>query len=157
MRFWGCLVGLGVFLAAVPALAERPGGFQAWMTVLRQEAMQVHGIKAEVLDSVFPKDFQPIPKIVELDRKQPEKTKSFEAYLNGIVTPTRMKEARVKASDFSLLLKDTGEEFQVDPGFIVALWSVETKFGNNTGGYSIPLGLATLAYYGRRSEYFRGG
>jgi membrane-bound lytic murein transglycosylase B len=155
MRFWVCVIGLGFILSALPAAAKQQGGFNDWMTSFRQEAIAKHGIRPDVLDSVFPKDFQPIPKIVELDRKQPEKTKSFEVYLKAIVTHARVKEAQVRASDSRLLLQDTGKEFQVDPEFIVALWSVETNFGKNTGGYSIPRALATLAYDGRRSEYFR--
>jgi membrane-bound lytic murein transglycosylase B len=44
----------------------------------------------------------------------------------------------------------------VQPRFIVALWGIETNFGQNQGGFSVVQALATLAYEGRRSAYFRG-
>ena len=38
----------------------------------------------------------------------------------------------------------------------MALWGIETNFGQHTGGFSVIAALATLAYDGRRSAYFRG-
>ena len=41
------------------------------------------------------------------------------------------------------------------PEIIVALWGVESGFGRNIGDYSIVGSLATLAYEGRRTQFFR--
>ena len=39
--------------------------------------------------------------------------------------------------------------------YIVALWGIETDFGRITGGFPVISSLATLAYDGRRSKFFR--
>ena len=54
------------------------------------------------------------------------------------------------------MLKEIGLKFGVQPRFIVALWGIETDFGRVTGGFKVIPALATLAYDGRRSSYFRG-
>ncbi len=54
------------------------------------------------------------------------------------------------------LLKEVGQHYGVPPRFIVALWGIETSYGSNTGGFNVIEALATLAYDGRRSQYFRG-
>jgi membrane-bound lytic murein transglycosylase B len=38
---------------------------------------------------------------------------------------------------------------------VVALWGIETDFGRLKGGFSVVQAVATLAYDGRRSAYFR--
>ena len=43
----------------------------------------------------------------------------------------------------------------MQPRFIVALWGIETNFGQLTGGFEVIPALVTLAHDGRRSEYFR--
>ena len=53
------------------------------------------------------------------------------------------------------LLEEVGLYYGVQPRFIVALWGIETNYGSNTGGFNVIEALATLAYDGRRSSYFR--
>ena len=38
---------------------------------------------------------------------------------------------------------------------VVAIWGMETNYGTNTGGFGVIEALATLAWDGRRSAYFR--
>ena len=43
----------------------------------------------------------------------------------------------------------------MQPRFLVALWGIETDFGRLTGGFPVISSLASLAYDGRRSKYFK--
>jgi hypothetical protein len=43
----------------------------------------------------------------------------------------------------------------VQPRFIVALWGIESNYGKRSGDFPVISALATLAYDGRRSAYFR--
>ena len=43
----------------------------------------------------------------------------------------------------------------MQPGFVVALWGIESDFGKTTGSYAVMTALATLAYDGRRASFFR--
>ena len=94
--------------------------------------------------------------MIELDRNQPESTITFSQYLNRIVSATRVKNGRAKLDEHRAILEKVGAEFGVQPRFIVALWGIETNFGAFTGGFPVIDALATLAYDGRRSKFFRG-
>ncbi len=63
---------------------------------------------------------------------------------------------RAKYDEHRETLEQVEREFGVQPRFIVALWGIETNFGSFTGGFPVVNALATLAYDGRRSDYFRG-
>ncbi|OAN44020.1 lytic transglycosylase [Paramagnetospirillum marisnigri] len=140
-----------VMTAAMTPAAD--GGFQSFLAGVRAEAME-KGIRAETLDAALG-NVQHIDRVIELDRKQPEFTLRFDDYLGRIVTQSRVDEGRRKLAENRELLQAIEKRYGVQPRFIVALWGIETGFGKNTGGMSVVSSLATLAYDGRRSKYFR--
>lgn len=127
--------------------------FDIWLRDLRQEA-QAQGISRSILSQALD-GVKPIPKVLELDRKQPEKTVTFEQYKKNVVTPDRVRKGRALMAKHRDVLDKVAAKYGVQPRFIVALWGIETSFGQNTGGFKIVDALATLAYDGRRSEFFR--
>lgn len=127
--------------------------FDNWRGELRVEALD-KGISISVFDTAF-EGVVPIARIIELDRSQPEFTMTFETYLSKVVSTTRVKKARKKLIEHRDILRKVSKQFGVQPRFIVALWGIETNFGRHTGGFSVVGALATLAYDGRRSTYFR--
>jgi membrane-bound lytic murein transglycosylase B len=138
-------------IAGSAAANERP--FGAWLDELRQEA-RAAGISAPILDRALA-GVQPIPRIIELDRKQPEKTLTFAEYMERVVSERRIDAARRNYDENRALLEEIGGHFGVQPRFIVALWGIETNFGQNMGSFPVVDALATLAYDGRRSAFFR--
>jgi len=151
----GGLLALPLWLAAGAAAAQSDDArFLSWLEGLRADAL-ASGISQGTLDRSLV-DVAPIPRIIELDRHQPESTVTFEAYQTRIVNATRIKNGRERLAKHRALLDEIGETFGVQPRFIVALWGIETNFGQFTGGFPVIHSLATLAYDGRRSKYFRG-
>jgi membrane-bound lytic murein transglycosylase B len=146
-----CLAGL-LALLGVPARAQEQS-FAQWLQGLRQDALK-QGIAPATLDRALA-DVAPIPRILELDRRQPETTLTFDEYIERVVTPQRRDTARQRFAENRALLQDVGNRFGVQPRFIVALWGIETDFGRVTGSYPVIPALATLAYDGRRSAFFR--
>jgi membrane-bound lytic murein transglycosylase B len=71
------------------------------------------------------------------------------------VSPERRRAARDKLEQNRALLDAIGQRYGVQPRFIVALWGIETSFGQATGRFPVIGSLATLAYDGRRSAFFR--
>lgn len=143
---------IALLLGAPPAAAnEKP--FSAWLADLRQEAVGT-GVSPAIFDQAFA-GVQPIPRVIELDRSQPEFTMTFAQYLDRVVPQTRIDKARVQLAQNRALLEEVGRKYGVQPRFIVALWAVESDFGQRTGDFSVVASLATLAYDGRRSEFFR--
>jgi membrane-bound lytic murein transglycosylase B len=143
------LLGLAAPLA--PAAAEE--GFDAWRARLRAEALQ-KGISAATFDNAF-KGVAPIPDVIDKDRNQPEFTLTYADYMARVVTPTRVATARQKLNEQRDLLARISARYHVAPRFIVALWGIESNFGTRAGTYPVVGALATLAYDGRRSAYFR--
>ncbi|MEE8394255.1 MAG: lytic murein transglycosylase [Rhodospirillales bacterium] len=128
--------------------------FQEWLEGVRKEAAAL-GIGASTLDSALA-GITPIPRVVELDRKQPEFTLTFRQYQDRVVPKSRVDMGRRKLNENRALLEEIGRKFGVQPRFIVAFWGIETDFGRITGGFPVIKALSTLAYDGRRSKYFRG-
>jgi membrane-bound lytic murein transglycosylase B len=131
----------------------QPTGFDKWLVELKAEA-QAKGISAGTLDAALT-GLTPLKRVVELDRRQPEFTQTFRTYLNKRVSDWRVRTGRERLASHRELLDEVGRKFGVQPRFIVALWGIETSFGRATGGFSVVQALATLAYDGRRSSYFR--
>lgn len=155
MRFtvWAALGAVILSFCASPAFAAN-ADFRAWLSELRREAAQ-KGVSQETIARALPDTLVPIPRILELDRKQPEGTTSFDSYLGKAVNPDRVQKGRAKMAHFRKTLQRVEEAYGVDKQFIVALWGIETSYGTNTGGFDVVNALATLAYDGRRSDYFR--
>ncbi|CAA7624480.1 lytic transglycosylase domain-containing protein [Magnetospirillum sp. SS-4] len=139
-----------VQLAAAP---RAESGFGDFLATVRAEALR-KGIRPETLDAALA-DVKHIDRVIELDRKQPEFTLRFAEYRDRIVSDTRVEEGRRKLAENRALLAEIEKRYGVQPRFVVALWGIETNFGKNTGGMPVVSSLATLAYDGRRSKYFR--
>ena len=139
-------------VVALPAVAA-PADFQSFLQDLRQDARQ-RGISERTLDASLV-DIEPIPRVIELDRKQPEFTLTFDEYLGKTVSSVRVAKGRQLYEQHRELLERVGRDYGVQPRFILALWGMETDFGRLTGGFHVIPALATLAWDGRRSAFFR--
>lgn len=128
--------------------------WRVWLGEIKSEAIAM-GMKPEVV-SLALKDIDPIERVIELDRRQPEFTLTFNQYVDRVVPAARVKKGRQRFQENKALLEEVGRQIGVQPRFIVALWGIETDFGRLTGGFNVINALATLAFDGRRSKYFRG-
>ena len=148
LRLW---FAVSVFVGlSFQAQAEE---FDVWRGALRTEAL-TNGISAALFDEAF-QNVSPIARVIELDRNQPEFTLTLSTYLQKVVSGTRAKKARIRLEEHKDILAEVSAKYGVQPRFIVALWGIETNFGQHTGGFSVIAALATLAHDGRRSAYFR--
>ena len=149
---------LSAVLALVPALPaaaqETPVPFDLWLKELRAEATS-RGIRASTIEKALD-GVKSIPRVIELDRKQPEFTLTFRQYMDRVVPESRIEKGRQRLRENRALLEGIGRKYGVQPRFIVAFWGIETDFGRLTGGFPVIPALVTLAYDGRRSAYFRG-
>ncbi len=127
--------------------------FQAWLAAFRKEA-EVKGISPATLDRALART-EFLPRVIELDRQQPEFTLTLEDYLRRVVPERRVRLGRKKLAEQRPRLERIARRYGVPPRFLVALWGIETDFGRLTGGFNALSALATLAYEGRRAQYFR--
>jgi membrane-bound lytic murein transglycosylase B len=148
---------LAASLAAVPLAAVRSraaaNDFAVFLAQVRREAIG-QGIHPATADAVL-HHVEYLPRVIELDRKQPEHTTTFSEFIEKIVTPQRTADGRAALAENWPLLQRVQQRYGVQPRFIVALWALESNFGTLMGKYSVPSALATLAFDGRRGPYFR--
>ncbi|MTJ80517.1 MAG: lytic murein transglycosylase [Telmatospirillum sp.] len=133
--------------------AERTAAFARWLEGVRREARGA-GIPARTLDKALT-GIAPIDKVIELDRRQPEFTLSFADYLARAARPERVAEGKELLVRHHALLREVERRYGVPAPVIVAMWGIESDFGRRTGDYPVVAALATLAFDGRRSRYFR--
>lgn len=136
-----------------PAQADTShAGFVTWKENFAQRAIAAGYDPLTVRYVMNSAQFQ--PKVIELDRKQPEGQMTLQQYIDKIISADRIKNGRVKYAQNAALLNAMAQRTGVPANVIVALWGKETSYGAFTGGYAIADGLATLAYEGRRREMF---
>ena len=147
-------------LAGVAALAGAPGiaraaetDFATWLAGVRKEAI-ASGLRPQSVDRAL-KGVSPIPRVLELDQHQPETALTFEEYIERVANPQRIATGRNRLAENRALLDEVTRRFHVQPRFIVSLWGIETNYGDQIGNFSVIAALATLAYDGRRSAFFR--
>ncbi|MCB2102891.1 MAG: lytic murein transglycosylase, partial [Rhodobacterales bacterium] len=145
-------VVLGTLLGAPAARADQP--FDAWLAGLRAEALQ-KGISQATVDAALGQ-VETVPRVLELDRYQPEFTRTFWAYLTKRITDTRIERARKLLADNRALLEKVRAKYGVQPRYLVAFWALESNFGDYTGVFPLFGALATLAHDARRADFFRG-
>ena len=136
-----------------PVMAQSQS-FDQWLQRFKSEARS-RGITDATLLSAF-NGVQPIQRVIELDRKQPERKIGFDEYQAKTLTAGRIAEGRRLYQENYTLLKRIEEKYGVQAQYVVALWGMETSYGKNTGGFDIVASLATLAWEGRRGDYFKG-
>ena len=128
--------------------------FEEWLAELRSDAIS-QGISTKTLNDAF-ENIELLDIVVSLDRKQPEGKITLEEYLEKTVTNYRIKNGQNELSENKELLDNIAKKYSIPANVIVALWGMETSYGENTGSFDIISALTTLAYDGRRSEFFRG-
>lgn len=150
MRLLSALLVLALAVLSTPASAAQP--FAQWLQRLEKEAKQ-KGIGEKGLAAL--KGLEPIPRVIELDRRQPRSHMTFEEYFAKVVHEKRIDDGRRLLAEHRELVDAVADKHGVDPEFLVALWGVETNYGRITGDHPIVGSLATLAHEGRRASFFR--
>jgi membrane-bound lytic murein transglycosylase B len=149
-RIFSCALFLCLLCAGGAARAET---FDHWLARFRAQA-QAAGISQATIAHTLA-GLSPDPKVIELDHKQPEKKWTFVEYRKRIVDPIRIRKGREMMRAHGAMLNRISARYGVAPQYIVALWGIESNYGRGSGDYSIVRSLATLAWEGRRADFFR--
>ena len=145
-------LALAAAAVALPARAET-ADFAAFVAGVKREA-RASGISAGVLDRAFA-GLKPNPRVIELDRHQPEFTLTWAQYRARIVSDARIARGRQLLAQHRTLMEAVAARYGVPAGIIVGIWGLESNYGQSMGGFNVIDALATLAWDGRRSAFFR--
>lgn len=139
--------------AAIPAAAQANESFAAFVAGVKRDAIR-HGIPAPALERAFA-GVHANQRVIELDRKQPEFTWTWDKYRAAIVSETRIAKGRALYAQHRALLDRVQARYGVPSGIVMGIWGLESNYGQSTGGFNVIEALATLAWEGRRAQFFR--
>ena len=149
----GCVLAVLISVSSAHGAGARDPAFATWLDGLRVEARKL-GVSDATFDAALGA-VEPITRVIELDRKQPEFTLTFWKYLDGRVTDKRVERGRALLAQHRDLLERVAAKYGVQPQFLVAFWGLESNFGDYTGVFPVAGAVATLAYDERRAKFFR--
>lgn len=126
--------------------------FDRWLVKFKAEALS-KGISEKTLEVL--NNAKPSEKTIKLDRNQPEFKLTFQKYKSKVISDYRIQKAKTEYTNNKTLLDRIEKKYGVNGRVLVALWAIESNFGNNMGNFNLFHTLASLAYDGRRSKFFR--
>ncbi len=140
-----------------PDPAPRPvpnAGWDAWVDGFKGRAA-ARGISQGTLDAAF-RGAGFLPEVIEKDRNQTEFNRTLEDYLNIAASDERVSLGRQKFAQYQGTLQAIEARYGVDAQVVAAIWGLESFFGTRRGNVPVVSALSTLAYEGRRAEFFEG-
>ncbi|MCW4149453.1 lytic murein transglycosylase [Halomonas sp. 18H] len=140
-------------VADTPATA-REMTFAAWLADFRRQA-RAEGISAATLQNALD-GVRYRPRVIELDGSQPEFVRPIWEYLDSAVSATRIDNGRERLARYRDTAEQMAARYGVPSEVLVAIWGIESSYGDYLGDFSTLEALATLAYDGRRSDFARG-
>jgi membrane-bound lytic murein transglycosylase B len=128
--------------------------FARWVKAFAVTAREA-GIAEETLRSAFD-DVRFVPRVVDLDRRQPEFTQTVWDYLDRAVSAQRVARGREKLTEICVEAEAAAARHGVPAPVLVAIWGMESSYGANYGDIPVIDALATLGFEGRREAWARG-
>ena len=138
--------------AAAPVATPEP--FDAWLKGLEAEARN-RGFTEDLIDRTIA-GLKPLPRVIASDRSQAELVVGFNRYLRSHVNNAIVRRGRDVGRRNRTLLARVEARYDVQRRFILAIWGMETRYGAIMGRTPVFQALATLAWEGRRAEFFKG-
>ncbi|MDG4475879.1 lytic murein transglycosylase [Thiovibrio frasassiensis] len=122
---------------------------------LMQELVKQHGFSQEELDRIFA-GVTIKKRVLELMDTQWEARPYFD-YFPRFITPKIIQEGKRLLVEHRALLDRIEQEIGVEREVVVAIWGIESKFGDHKGAFSMFQTLNTMFdAYPRRSKFYRG-
>ncbi|QYJ88024.1 lytic murein transglycosylase [Shewanella mesophila] len=143
-----------MFACGVSAATHANEAFDTCIMTLKQKAADA-GISAKTIDQTLGQ-VKYVTRVIELDKKQPEFSQTFDNYFSKRVTDWRVQEGRRLLKKHQTLLLQLQQTYGVPPQYLMAFWGLETNFGGYKGKMPVVDSLTTLACDPRRASYFTG-
>ena len=128
--------------------------FQSCIANLKNQAIS-NGVSASTYDR-YTQNLAPDYSVIEKLNYQPEFSTPIWDYLSGLVDDERVAVGQQKLAQHREVLNRVAAAYGVPAETVVAVWGVESNFGDISGKYPLLQALGTLSCEGRRQSYFRG-
>ena len=128
--------------------------FQGCLANLRSSAIR-SGVSGSTYDR-YTQNLTPDYSVIAKLNYQPEFSTPIWDYLSGLVDEERVEKGRQMLAQHREVLNRVAAAYGVPAETVVAVWGVESNFGDISGKYPLLQALGTLSCEGRRQDYFRG-
>jgi lytic murein transglycosylase len=116
---------------------------------------QAAGVGEETLHIAFD-TVRLIPRVIELDRAQPEFSRAVWDYLDSALSSTRIARGQDKLLQLRPDVDVIAARYGLSAEVLVAIWGIESNYGSIVGDIPTIDALATLGFEGRREAWARG-
>jgi len=148
----GVIPVLGLALVpSSPALADK---FQTCVKSFWPAAKRA-GVSSDTFEKATA-DITLDREVIESANYQPEYKKPIGEYVDRAVSPKRLEKGKEKLIEYKKLLDQLEAKYGVDRHIIVAIWGVESNYGDNPGDKNVIQSLMTLACSGTKAKFARG-
>ena len=134
--------------------AESDPGFGALIETLAAEAAALRISRATLERALagLTRD----PEVVALSKAQPEYERTVGHYVDAIVSPARIENGRARLAELSDVLGRIEAAYGVERHVLIAVWGIESNYGQAQGERSVIRSLATLMLDDpRRPEFWK--
>ncbi|MCF6320223.1 MAG: lytic murein transglycosylase [Rhizobiaceae bacterium] len=157
LRLLASLPIVAVLALTSVAEASTDAGFRKWIKDFYTTASK-QGIKRKTYDQVFSGIREPIPKVLESARYQPEFRSKFWEYLDARIRESNIREGQRLKKEYKSWLDIIEKKYGVDRNILIAIWSMESSYGealkNPARLHRVAGALATLAYADKKRAKF---
>ncbi|WP_244435606.1 lytic murein transglycosylase [Martelella sp. AD-3] len=137
---------------STPPGAIANAGWDAWVEDFRTRA-EAKGISRQTLNAAFANAGY-TPDVIVQDRNQTEFNRTLEEYLAIAASDERVAKGRANYARYRNVLEQIEAAYGVDGTVVVAVWGLESMYGERRGDVPVVSALSTLAYEGRRGSFF---
>lgn len=147
------LAALVVLRGATPVQAAGPDAAVSALLATLETEGAAHGVRAETIRQAL-EGFERDPEVVTAANTQPEHERTVGDYINLLVSPARIEAGTARLAEHAALLERIKGKFGVEPAILVAIWGIESRFGEAQGTRAVVRSLATLALEEQRRPAF---
>ena len=133
---------------------QSSSSFQQCLVNLKPQAL-AKGVSPSTYDR-YTQNLTPDYSVIEKLNYQPEFSTAIWDYLSALVDDERVQLGQQKIAQHRDVLNRVSARYGVPVETIVAVWGVESNYGDISGKHPLLQALGTLSCEGRRQSYFRG-
>ncbi|MBL4813584.1 MAG: lytic murein transglycosylase [Rhodobacteraceae bacterium] len=126
--------------------------FAHWLVSFRPRARRA-GISSATLDLALSSAGY-LPGVVTRDGTQIHTRRTLEEYLSIATSDERLAKGRTAFARQADLLAAIEAQYGVDARIVTAIWGMESQFGERRGQIPVISSTATLAFHGRRADFY---
>ncbi|WP_147126434.1 lytic murein transglycosylase [Shimia ponticola] len=132
--------------------AATQAAFDRWVAAFKPRA-GAKGVSERTLTRAFA-NVRYRPDVVQKDRNQAEFALPIWDYLALTGSPERIAKGKAALRKHARVLDQIEARYGVEKEVVVAVWGVETRYGETRGDIPVIDALSTLAFDGRRGAFF---